>query len=94
MLFVWLNGMLMLNVMKKSPWTTDAWRLFTVRATLRLRDTSGHLKTTESYNFQYQWYGLSSRNSKLLLLLDICFIGLLVNEAKYRFERDVNVCVN
>ncbi len=75
MLFFWLNGMLRLNVMKKSPWTTDGWMagVHSARDKHRLRDTSGHFKTIESYNFQYHWYGLSSRNSTIFIIARYLF---------------------
>lgn len=66
-----------------------------VRDKLRLRDTSGHFKTIESYNFQYHWYGLSSRNSTIFIVARCLFYWTsLVYEAKYIVERDIKVCVN
>lgn len=82
MLFVWLNGMLRLNVMKKSPWTVDGWRIHSVRNTLRLRDISGHFKTIESYNFLYHWYGLLLFNVARYLF----YKSGLIYKAKYIVE--------
>ncbi len=48
-----------------------------VRDKLRLRDTSGHFKTIESYNFQYHCMDCPAGNQLFLLLLDVCFTGLV-----------------